>query len=262
MEYRTYPVKIKYQEKYLPPRCRKPRYREAEKLYYAKIRIVDKNDAPVAFILSDYSHRDKGQVKIRLYNGKFYHLETWQHYGPGKPETPWHEEFIGWRPETVERFKLRYWNTNADYDTQRKGYHDEAASRIIINGLIWIRCGEPMYETLTFGLGHNHGGTGLFVETEYNPNVSKNNYFNALQGDQAVEYTNSIAKGRGDTKDIGRFKKMIEVLIPECVRRNPQKEHGEGDPFINNLNAITQNANSAAEAGILAIMSTMAEINK
>ncbi len=257
MKYLTIPCKVSYNEEYLPPRCRKPRYREAEKTYRARVRCITKADAPVAFVLSDYGHRDEGRTKIRLYKGKLYMLETWQRYAPGKPECPLDREFIGFGPIVASRLRLHNYNTCQGYEEQAAQLREEAARRLVIDGLVWILCGEPMYKVMTFGLGHNHGGTGLFVETAYNPNVSRDRYFNALQGDEAVAAMNETARRRGDTESVGRYGKMIEVLIPECVRRNPQKEHGEGNPFLNTLHAITEVADSPMEAGLLAIMAAV-----
>ncbi len=254
MKYKILPITITYDEEYIPPRCRKPRYRKAEKTYRARVRCITKADAPVAFILSDYHHRREGTTKIRLYKGKLYMLETWQRYAPGKPECPLDREFIGFGPETAKTLRLHNYNTCHGYEEQAAQLREEAARRLVIDGLVWIRCGEPVYEVMTFGLGHNHGGTGLFVQTSYNPNVSRDRYFNALQGDEAVAAMNVTARRRGDTESVGRYGKMIEVLIPECVRCNPQKEHGDGDPFHNTLNAITEGASSPMEAGLLAIL--------
>lgn len=254
MRYCKYPVEVTYNESYLPPRCRKPRYREAKKSCTVRVRCVTKDEAPVAFFLSDYEHKHEGTVKIRLYKGKLYMLETWQRYAPGKPECPFDREFIGFGPTVAGRLRLHNYNTCQGYEEQAAQLREEAARRLVIDGLVWILCGEPVYEVRTFGLGHNHGGSGLFVETCYNPNISKDRYFNALQGDEAVAAFNAIAQRRGDTDSVGRYGKMIEVLIPECVKRNPKKEHGDGDPFLNTLNAITDNASSPMEAGLLAIM--------
>ncbi|MBQ6671988.1 MAG: hypothetical protein IJM73_02045 [Spirochaetales bacterium] len=108
-----------------------------------------------------------------------------------------------------------------------------------------------MYCIQTFGLGHNHGCTALFVEEFYNRNIPNINYFNALDGDRAVAEMNRIAASRGDTESIGRYDKMIEVLMPETVRRRPIKEHDKGDEFINKLNAISEAAPDALTAGLL-----------
>jgi len=71
-----------------------------------------------------------------------------------------------------------------------------------------------------------------------------------------------VAERRGDTNDVGKFEKMIEVLIPEAVTIRPEAEHGEGDPFINKINAITEAAPDSTTAGLLAIMATAQEISK
>ena len=90
-----------------------------------------------------------------------------------------------------------------------------------------------MYVVNTFGLGHNHGGTGFFIEYHYNPNIPNINYFNALQRKEAIEYGKKVAAGRGDTDSIPGLgdHEIIEVLMPEMVKRNPQKDHGGGNPF-------------------------------
>lgn len=62
--------------------------------------------------------------------------------------------------------------------------------------------------------------------------------------------------------DVGRFRTMIEVLTPSCVRVKPVKQHGDGDPFINSINAITSRSSSAAEAGLLAIAFTATKAAK
>jgi hypothetical protein len=54
----------------------------------------------------------------------------------------------------------------------------------------------------------------------------------------------------------------IRVLIPEMVRRNPEKEHGDGDPFMNSLNALTNGAGSVGEAAALVMAFTASEIKK
>jgi hypothetical protein len=123
---------------------------------------------------------------------------------------------------------------------------------LIINGVIYVKKGEPRYSINTFGLGHNHGGTGFFVENFYNGNISKHNYFNALEREKAIEYGKSVALGRGDTESVDFIGERcnIEVLIPEAVKCKPQDEHGEGCPFINDAQSLIKNSESTFEAGI------------
>lgn len=41
------------------------------------------------------------------------------------------------------------------------------------------------------------------------------------------------------------------------VNTTTKDKHGEGDPFVNTLNAITEAANSPMEAGLFAIMAAV-----
>lgn len=77
-----------------------------------------------------------------------------------------------------------------------------------------------MYNVTIFGLGHNHGGTGFFIEYHYNPNISSKNYFNALEREKAITYGKQIALNRGDTDSIEGMGEhdIIEVLMPEMVK--------------------------------------------
>lgn len=49
--------------------------------------------------------------------------------------------------------------------------------------------------------------------------------------------------------------------MPECVKRDPEKEHGDGDPFLNSMEKIAKASDSPAEAGILAIAYTTSEVS-
>ena len=72
----------------------------------------------------------------------------------------------------------------------------------------------PFYTISTFGLGSNHGGTGLFVSYD----KWKHKEFDALHGKEAVEKATKIALGRGDTDSVKNFHEMIVVYIPELVK--------------------------------------------
>lgn len=148
--------------------------------------------------------------------------------------------------------------TRSDREEKIAEITSKAEQYVICNGVIWKTCGEPMYNIVTFGLGHNHGGTGFFIEYAYNNNISAKNYFNALQREEAIEYGKAVALRRGDTNsvdEIGKYKN-IEVIMPEMVKRNPKAEHGEGDRFINAVEEIVNASNNSLEAGILTIALT------
>ena len=48
----------------------------------------------------------------------------------------------------------------------------------------------------------------------------------------------------------------IEVVLPELVHRNPQKDHGNGNPFLNSLESVITGSSSVTEAGLLAMALT------
>lgn len=243
-------VNISYDEAYLPsPRHRNLRYRTKEETIQVPIHRVKKDEVRLAFTLSDYGHKSQYQTKIVLYEGKLY-IREWRHLMNGET---YHGK-DGYRPLELARLKLRNphtFNCSLSRTEVVEMVKEQAAEYLIIKNEVWIRCGEPRYVIITFGLGHNHGGTGLFVETGYNPNISNSRYFNALQGKEAVEEAKRIARGRRDTDSVRLMHEMIKVHIPETVTCNPMKEHGEGNAFLNMLDSVTQNSRSAAEAGLL-----------
>ena len=84
-------------------------------------------------------------------------------------------------------------------------------------------------------------------------NIGKQNYFSALEGDKAVAYANYVAKRRGDTNDVGKFKPFIICHIPELVKVKPNKQHGDGNKFLNEMENMICNTDNVMEAGLLAI---------
>ena len=257
----TYIVTIKenYYCAYIPSaRSQKYAFDEVEGEIKVSVPSVTADEAPVAFRLSDYHHTHEQINEIRWWGGRLWSKSTYRH--TGGPEL------------VVEHLKAddlaRELRPSLPYGHGRnrelcvKKYREEAKHYLVIDGMLWEQTGEPRYVVNTFGLGHNHGCTGLFLEEYYNQNIPASNYFSALDGDKAVAYANKVAERRGDTNDVGKFGKMIEVLIPEAVTIRPEAEHGEGDPFINKINAITEAAPDSTTAGLLAIMATAQEISK
>lgn len=129
---------------------------------------------------------------------------------------------------------------------------------IHFDGKFWSICNEPRYVINTFGFGHNHGGTGFFIEYGYNSNISNKNYFNALQRDEAIAYGKSIATRRGDTEFVERIGKYrnIEVIMPEMVKVNPNKQHGKGNKFLNDVEEIVNGSSDVFTAGVLCMALT------
>lgn len=278
-------IKLWYEEKYLPnKRCRKLRSRVVSKNVDIDVREVSKEEFPVAFVIHDYesvyegakSYSDfdgNGEYKmfseeIRTYNGKLY-----------KPLRVMYGTAISTNFEPLDTLKYKlqeyepYWKGGAEYseesivkendfDDHLEFANSNAKDFIVCEGVIWKTCGEPMYVIYTFGLGHNHGGTGFFIEYFYNDNIPNNNYFNALQREEAIAYGKKVALGRGDDKSVDGMgdHDIIEVKMPEMVKRCPKRDHGNGDPFLNTLEGIVSHSDSIGEAGLLTMFYTMREV--
>lgn len=276
-----YDIKFWYEQKYLPTkRHRKERTRMVKDVFKVEVEEVTEQDFPVAFIVHDYqnvyedtkSYNDFNgdgkfkmfSEKIRTHDGKLY-----------KPVRVTHGSAISLIFETLDYVKERiedrepYWKGGEEFtevsvikSDNKSEVESEiikrASNYIIFDGKVWERCGEPMYNITTFGLGHNHGGTGFFIQYYYNPNISNKNYFNALEREKAIAYGKQVALNRGDTNSVEGMGEhdIIEVLMPEMVHRNPQKDHGEGDTFMNGLEKVISGSNSVIEAGLLVMAFT------
>ena len=272
-------------QKYLPTkRHRVLRERRVKNSVDVDILELDKSDFPIAFLIHDYrsvypdaeSYDDfdgSGYYRmfteqIRTYNGLLFMPVRITHGAAIS---------LNFEPVTYVKNALSDWGCynlgGGDFtdssivridnsDKRIEQIMNRALDFIICDGVVWERCEEPMYNINTFGLGHNHGGTGFFISFYYNNNIPAKNYFNALQREEAIAYGKQVALGRGDTDSVDGMGEhdIIEVLIPDLVKRNPAKEHGDGDPFINNLESVISSTSSAMEAGLLVIASGLGRI--
>ena len=254
MKIRTW---IKYEESYLPPKCRKLRYRECEDHIYVNLKEVPKEELKLAFEDNSYS----GKGKIYFFKGKLWCaaekpnasiMDDLNERGK-KIETAL--DYLIYCQDNCSAYFFFSWDREDGIDTSRESViriaKAEMKKYILVDGELYIETTEPRYVINTFGLGHNHGGTGMFVEYHYNPNIRNDNYFSALDGEKAVAYANAVAAGRGDTEDVGRFKQMIVVHMPELVKVKPKKQHGKGDIFLNKIEDVINGSSDALTAGLL-----------
>ena len=179
----------------IPAGCRKPRCVNHPISATMPVRAVTADDAPVVFRVTDTREPDHG-VEYREYRGALYLPDLGRdtsYMWDGAPHP-------------------REWLARVAAD---------AATRLTIDGTPWAVAPEPRYVVMTFGLGHNHGGTSLFAETHDNGNVLASNYYRADQFEQARDAAIATATGRGDTRDVPRLTAltpMIEVLSSAAVR--------------------------------------------
>lgn len=259
-------VNFRYDEPYLPtPRCRKLRHREAQSSVEVDVPCIPKAQAHPVFRVSDYDMHQSGIVKntIYQYNGKLWKVTLKDNLCCGAPHEP------ATAVELQDIFDRYHYHEQCGHLDPLEIESDRAAQHaeqyLLIDGELYRPCGEPMYNITTFGLGHNHGGTGFFVEYHYNPNIPNRNYFNALQRKEAIDYAVQVAQNRGDTESVPHLLNTqynIEVLDPMAVHRDPMKDHGEGDSFLNMLDGLCAASNSTGEAAALVMCVSTAEIKK
>lgn len=262
-------TKIKYEESYLPTkRHRIPRIREMEEGVTVELREIRKEAAPVALIVKNYqSYVDEqgaNQFALRdtpylAFEGRLFSEKRDMRGALDQGAYPL-DQFL---EDAVRVGNCTFCWGGKGKDDMLAALNAFVDAHILIDGVIYTERAEPRYVVNTFGLGHNHGGTAMFIDRHYNPNISKDNYFNALQREEAIAYANKVAEARGDTESIGRFDKInIEVYMPEMIRCNPQAEHGDGDPFMNGLESLVRASTSASEAGVLVMAAAAAEAAK
>lgn len=284
----TFDIPFWYEETFLPTRRnQKEKKRYCNGIYTVSIPELTEAEFPIAFIVTDwktvykdaknYHDFDRNEncdfrlfdETIRTYAGKLFRPVRVTH-GVAISEVFEPVSYISQQLQMRKPWnKLDEEDSNEDSIVVRDNLNEicqeiqkNSERYVIFNGVVWKQCGEPRYVVNTFGLGYNHGGTSMFIEDYYNPNISKDAYFCALEKEEAVAYANRIAEARGDTNDVGKFGKDIDikVLMPECVHCNPKKEHGDGDPFMNSMESLIKAAGDPFTAGLLVIAKTAKEL--
>ncbi len=251
-------VPYKYTEEVVPKHCRKARRMPFEGSISLLVHEVTGQEAQVA-IREHTRVSEHAVIEYRWWGEKLWVVHSFNRYSHGPYET-----------QTVEQFAQDPWPmTNGPNDTwyrskqqTRAGLMNWARSILFVNGVRWKLSGEPRYVIMTFGLGHNHGhpGTTLSSTNSYNSNISKRRYFRIDQHDLALTTAIAIAEHRGDDKAISFIKEYHEtfdILIPEAIRLNLVKEHGEGDPFINKLEDMIESSPNAMVAGLMVMREGM-----
>lgn len=260
-------AKIKYQEEYLPTkRHRIPRIREVEEIVPVELREIKKPDAPLAMVVTNYKsyldangNNEFGMMDTAILAvGDDLFTRKRDMYGALDKGPYSLEDFI---KDAYDYQSRRFPWCSRTKEAALEVLQDFIGSHILIDGELFEQVGEPCYMVNTFGLGHNHGVTAMFIENFYNPNISKNNYFNALQREEAIAYATAVATRRGDTESLGKFDAInIQVFMPELIRCNPQAEHGNGNPLLNEMEDIAQASSSSFEAGLLTMAATSRHI--
>lgn len=243
-----------YTANVIMPRKRNPIEVMVQDKVTVEIKEYKKVDAPVAFIVDG--------EKIHFFNKKLWKIcyrsiadcenkkvtlaqvkentencgENYK-YSSSSTEAPfygkWHSARYrienGEKVETTKELKdsCREWVSDNKRETLKE-IRSSARNLVSIDGIMYETTSEPRYFVITFGLGRNHGGTGMGISHFYNSNLRKDLYFNALQYDEACRCGKEVANNRGDMESVRRIGySKIEVLMPEAVKLKPNKKRGK-----------------------------------
>lgn len=241
-------TEIKYEETYLPPRCRKLRQRTATRTVITMVKEISPEEAPVA-IREETLFNGEAWKEYRFYKGKLYARARYYLMDEGI-WTIMDRKYLESKYSHYALYDRPYAKAVSEL---RKAIHD----CLIINDEVWTLSGEPRYVVMTFGLGHNQASTDLMTDTSCNRNISDRAYFNALQRDEALAEAKRVALARGDTNSIpqiGTFWRL-EVLLPEAVRFQPKhgKNAHSGNPFMATCEDLIESSGTSTEAACLVV---------
>lgn len=218
---------IKYYEGYIPPKCRKTRYKEVFKSVWVNIPETTFDSLKLAFI----DHWNKWEVY--LYKGKLYKKAFFN------PTTAYDntitnalDDLIMWRKKGSQYYAKPKANglcygDYGNYETPKdivKRLKKEMSQYLIVDGVLYeTLIGKPYYFIYTLGLGANHGGTALFISYSTAPKQiirqNKGRAFSINDTDKAISTAIEIATNRRDTNYIDIIKKpKIDIKIPELFK--------------------------------------------
>lgn len=213
---------IKFYEVYIPPRCRKTRYKEITKVVSRTIKETTFDSLKLAFI--DLTTN----VEYYLYNGKIYKREIFNpNFAFDETITNSIDNLKAWRKNGSAYYASQktfdcedYKNYESEKDLLKKLKKEFNSYLIVDNELYVEEPRKPIFNIMTFGLGHNHGGTSIFVDYTKRPKFLKksrpNYYFYISEWEKAKDRAIEVALNRGDTNYIEYLSRpLIDIKIPE-----------------------------------------------
>lgn len=218
--------------------CRQLEEKEFKKVYVVRDYASIYKDAKT---LEDFSDSSKGKYRlvdtpIRKYKGKLYRPVKYSHGAGVSTLYMDDQDVVANEIEWRILFKVADINSEAQSffksevdietlgsvhvtDTMLKAR--EAAQKVVdqfvfFDNIWWVETDPPVYHYSTFGLGHNHGGTGFFIGYVDIKSLDKHDkkfYFTPTQREKAIQTVIKVAADRGDTNDVKRFQHIPENII-------------------------------------------------
>lgn len=211
----------------IPPRARKPRRVEHPYSTTVSVSSVASEDAPVSMVVDE----PIGGPKEYRHDGNGWFVRHLPYAHQTEPSIAGGPHFR--REHEMPRYDCCEYDSEDEFEEGAWAYADQF---LIVDGVVWQRAPEPTYLIATFGLGGNHGGTGLMVGAPRSPNEHSNTY-SANQFDLAKQRAIEVAAARGDTESVKRFETMTEPLIhvddPSLITfvREPSEEEIAESPL-------------------------------
>lgn len=245
------PIRIDYSALELPS----PRHRKYVNVAHhfdlvGEVRCVSAEQAPVVF---DVEGAFQPQ-QLREFDGDLYELA-------GREPEQFDPETLGAR--------LSGWGCFATEEENAVEPQAKLDDMLVIDGQLWRRAGEPMYVVQTFGLGNNHGGTGIGIDLHYNSNIDAACYFRADEFELARAFAIETAEGRGDTRSAEHLRSMeptITVHNPAAVtavmplRESREVRDARGE-YRRHLDEFTHRMGHQARYGRAALEEAHAAMN-
>lgn len=171
-----------YTEEYLPtPRCRKFREREVTSSIAVCIKECKKEEAPLVMSVKTPFSDD---TEIRIFRGKLYRNVQWWNVEEGKDKNEtcqsidW--QFYLWGQETYNDCK---WSNRRGDAHSKKAIKNRASKLLVVDGMVFERTTEPVYNITCFGLNDS---VGMFVEYRDRFSTQKGCY-SALEREECHE---------------------------------------------------------------------------
>lgn len=225
------------------PRHRKPRDVQRSFEMAAEVRSVSRDDTGEAFTMDEFIGGSGNlEFEVRHYDGELYRPmvagDIWSYTNKtSEPPYPNPTDRLEATPERIRERLTRFernWDTGEHeyvtnpYQGSRGDDSEQGAREMVqaevdgylsIDGELWRKTEEPTYSVSTFGLGSNHGGTGMFLDTKNTPRGDELNrrdtVFTLDEFEEAKAHALNVASYRGDTESIRRIEEQQPVVVPK-----------------------------------------------
>lgn len=210
---------IEYRPFRFPPRCRKARPVQELFTHVIAVPSVTGEMAPVVALVPNEMGRrlgspGGGDAPLRHFEGRFYSVES----RGNNPTAP------AMRAGS-DAFKATGHHTS--FRNEQWEAIEEAAAPfkdiLIIDGDIWKATHEPVYAITSMGLGGNHGGIYVDIDTWGRDSMGRR--FPLTDYDGAVAEAIAFAEQRQDTGSIPRLRQTLKATIFDpSVFKTPTRE--------------------------------------